>query len=144
MIGRQFKRCSQCQQSKPLTAFYRNAGTRDDRAGKCKECKQVYNATYYRDKNGPKKEPASPKPRWKMCIRRKRQPEQFPLHFRNPDGRTRICRACFADIVKPARSTGKSTRGKKSLSSSSGSFGYRKCPEMSQLGTFPNVSAWLP
>ena len=143
MIGRRFKRCSQCQQSKPLTAFYRNAGARDVRAGKCKECKKVYNAAYYRDKNGPKKEPTSPKPRWKMCIRckRKRQPEQFLLHFRNPDGRTRLC---FADIMKPARSTGKSTRGKKSLSSSSGSFGYRKCPEMSQLGTFPNVSCLAP
>ena len=114
MIGRRFKRCSQCQQSKPLTAFYRKAGTRDGRAGKCKECKKVYNATYYRDKNGPKKDPASPKSRWKMCIRckHKRQPEQFSLQFRNPDGRTRICRACIADIVKPTRSTGKQQRTK--------------------------------
>lgn len=54
------------------------------------------------------------KPRWKMCIRckRKRQPEQFLLHVRNPDGRTRICRACFAEIVEPARSTGKQQRTK--------------------------------
>jgi len=61
-----------------------------------------------------------------MCIhcKRKRQPEQFLLHVRNPDGRTRICRACFADIVKPTRSTGKYTRGKKARSSSSGSFGH--------------------
>ena len=44
MIGRQFKCCSRCQQSKPLTAFYRNAGTRNGRAGKCKECKNVYNS----------------------------------------------------------------------------------------------------
>ena len=114
MTGRQFKRCSQCRQSKPLTAFYRNAGIRDGRAGKCKECKKVYNATYYRDKNGPKKERASPEPRWKMCIRskRKRRPEQFPLHIRNPDGRTLICLVCFADIMKPTRSTGKQHRTK--------------------------------
>lgn len=56
MIARQFKRCSQCRQAEPLTALYRNAGTRDGRAGKCKECKKVYNATCYRDKNGPKRE----------------------------------------------------------------------------------------
>ena len=62
MIGRQFKRCSRCQQSKPLTAFYRNAGARDGRA-------------------------------------------------------------CSADVVKSARSTGKSASGRKSRSSSSGSFG---------------------
>ena len=36
MIGRQFKRCSRCQQSKPLTAFKRNAGARDGRAGICR------------------------------------------------------------------------------------------------------------
>lgn len=114
MIGRQFKCCSQWQQSKPLTAFYHNAGSRDGRASKCKEYKKVYSAAYYRDKNGPKKEPASPRPRWKMCIRRKRKrrPEQIPLHIRNPDGRTRICRACFADIMKSTRSTGKQHRTK--------------------------------
>ena len=32
MIGRQFKRCSRRQQSKPLAAFYRNTGARDGRA----------------------------------------------------------------------------------------------------------------
>ena len=62
------------------------------------------------------------------------RPLEEPGHGSEPD----------SDQVNGKSASERSSAVRISSSGRSGSKGHRKCPEMSQLGTFASVSAWLP
>ena len=97
------KTCTQCQQDKPLEAYYPSDSGKHGRESICKECRKAKRRQRYkpvRPKSIPKKRTRTP-PQRRQCLRcSKRQwPSAYCAHSRRPDRLTQLCRKCHVEIV---------------------------------------------
>ena len=101
------KRCSHCQQDKPLHAYYPSDSGKYGRESICMECRKAKRRQRHnqnRPKSESKKQDRSPQQR-RPCLRcsKRKWPSLFSAHSRRPDRLTRLCRACHADIAGEER-----------------------------------------
>jgi len=93
------KRCSRCGETKAVSEFSQRSASSDGLHYYCRPCHKVLNRGAYKKRKGRPAEPTLVDS-MKRCRRcREDKPDtSFHLHSGRSDGRTRICRACFADI----------------------------------------------
>ena len=104
MTEARLKRCSDCKQRKDRSQFYKNRSRKDGLQYKCKQCYNDYNLKRRQRGNAPplKKKPPSYQKGCRRC-HKEMTAAHFHRHTRQPDGLTRLCQACHADIAKQHR-----------------------------------------
>ena len=100
MTGTRLKRCSRCQQSKPLTDFHRDRSIFDGHRPDCKACFNAQRRIKRPSRAKPAKKQQARQQR-RQCLRctKRKWPSAFCPHSRRPDGLSRLCKACHKEIA---------------------------------------------
>ena len=104
MIDARLKRCSACQQRKETSQFYKNRSRKDGLQYQCKTCFAAHHQQRKQRGNAPG--PKTKRPDYLKGCRRchdEMTAAHFHRHTRQPDGLTRLCQSCHADIAQQHR-----------------------------------------